>query len=177
MSLDLSCDRSVETAVATLLQSIVLATDGAPQTTFDATAVPSMPLEAYVGRLFRYAQCSPACFVAALIYLDRLIASGLAPLTSRNVHKLTLVGLVTAVKVHEDARLSNADFAYLGGTTTAELNRIEVLFLFSVKFDLHISPETYSHFSRRLTAFIQKTRVFRPLPSSPPLAPSEARRV
>eukprot|EP00669_Euglena_mutabilis_P002247 TRINITY_DN1285_c0_g1_i1.p1 TRINITY_DN1285_c0_g1~~TRINITY_DN1285_c0_g1_i1.p1 ORF type:complete len:201 (-),score=47.64 TRINITY_DN1285_c0_g1_i1:854-1432(-) len=146
-------------AVATLLQSILKATDGPYSTSFDATAIPSVSLECYVDRLFQYAQCSPSCFVAALIYLDRLMNTGLVPLTKLNVHKLMLVSLVTSVKVHEDVRMTNADFAFLGGTTTAELKRIEVLFLFSVKFDLYIEPQTFNHYSKRLTAFVQQGHV------------------
>lgn len=52
------------------------------------------------------------------------------PLTKLNVHKLMLVSLVTSVKVHEDVKLRNADFAYLGGTTASELKRVECRVVF-----------------------------------------------
>eukprot|EP00667_Euglena_gracilis_P007370 EG_transcript_7442 len=152
-------------AVSTILHNILSATDGPYTTGFDATAVPSVPLESYVERLFKYAQCSPSCFIAALIYLDRLMNTGMIPLTKLNAHKLMLVSLVTSVKVHEDVRLSNTDFAYLGGTTAPELKRVEVLFLFMLKFDLYIEPQVFNHYSKRLTAYIEQLYVPR-LPGS-----------
>lgn len=87
------------------------------------------------------------------------------PLTKLNAHKLMLVSLVTSVKVHEDVRLSNTDFAYLGGTTAPELKRVEVLFLFMLKFDLYIEPQVFNHYSKRLTAYIEQLYVPR-LPGS-----------
>jgi hypothetical protein len=33
-----------------------------------------VPLAAYLARIFRYANCSPACYVFAFIYLERLLA-------------------------------------------------------------------------------------------------------
>jgi hypothetical protein len=154
-----SGNNSAVMAVASILQNILNATDGPYSTGFDATAVPAVSLECYVDRLFKYAQCSPSCFVAALIYLDRLMSSGLIPLTKLNVHKLMLVSLVTSVKVHEDVRMTNADFAYLGGTTSGELKRVEVLFLFVLKFDLYIEPQTFNHYNKRLSAFIGQISV------------------
>lgn len=35
---------------------------------------PAVPLAAYLARIFRYANCSPACYVFAFIYLERLLA-------------------------------------------------------------------------------------------------------
>lgn len=43
--------------------------------TFHAPRVPAILFEAYLGRIKKYAGCSDACFVAALIYIDRVIQS------------------------------------------------------------------------------------------------------
>lgn len=72
-------------------------------TIFHGLQAPSISIEQYLERVFRYAHCSPSCFVIAHIYLDRIINSRRAlPITSLNVHRLLITAIMVAAKFNDD---------------------------------------------------------------------------
>lgn len=46
----------------------------APASLFCGLRAPAICLSSYLERIFKYANCSPACYVLAFIYLERLLA-------------------------------------------------------------------------------------------------------
>ena len=46
----------------------------APASLFCGLRAPAICLSSYLERIFKYANCSPACYVLAYIYLERLLA-------------------------------------------------------------------------------------------------------
>eukprot|EP00906_Rhabdomonas_costata_P019100 RCo027814 len=132
---------------------------GQETSVFDAKAVPMMDLGSYLGRLCKYSQCSSSVLVVALIFLDRLTSTGLVRLTPRNVHRLVLLSVVTACKVVEDVRLSNASFAAVGGLGAAELLSQEVLFLFYIGFELYIPVTEWAQYREKLLSFMSTAYV------------------
>uniref|UniRef100_A0ACD5V4B8 Uncharacterized protein n=1 Tax=Avena sativa TaxID=4498 RepID=A0ACD5V4B8_AVESA len=46
----------------------------------------------------------------------------------------------------DDICYNNAYFAKVGGISLAEMNYLEVEFLFGMGFDLTVSPETFGHY-------------------------------
>jgi hypothetical protein len=48
--------------------------DAAAPNMFCGLRAPAIPLTSYLQRIFKYANCSPACYVLAFIYLERLLA-------------------------------------------------------------------------------------------------------
>lgn len=111
-------------------------------TVFHGLRAPPITTEAYLLRIAKYAKCSPACFVAALGYMQRLSGrdAALAP-TTLNVHRLLLTGVLCAAKFLDDRYYNNAFYAKVGGISTLELNRLELEMLQLLEFRLAISPE------------------------------------
>jgi hypothetical protein len=48
------------------------AAPASPPAAFRGKALPAISVRRYAERIYRYAGCSPACFVVAYVYLDRL---------------------------------------------------------------------------------------------------------
>jgi hypothetical protein len=48
------------------------AATASPPAAFRGKALPAISVRRYAERIYRYAGCSPACFVVAYVYLDRL---------------------------------------------------------------------------------------------------------
>ena len=70
---------------------------------FRATTKPDISVRAYLARIARFAGCSPACFVAAYIYLDRLLRRRRAlAVDSYSVHRLLITAVLAAVKFMDD---------------------------------------------------------------------------
>jgi hypothetical protein len=93
-------ERRLVPIIATVLQNIVTRNDGLGNDTvvthFHAQRAPMVEINDYCERIVRYSQCSPCCFVVALIYIDRLLA--LEPTffpSSLNIHRLTLTSVAT----------------------------------------------------------------------------------
>ncbi|CAL4886362.1 unnamed protein product [Urochloa decumbens] len=114
---------------------------------FRATTKPGISVRAYMARIARFAGCSPACYVVAYVYLDRLLRRGrrlALAVDSYSVHRLLITAVLAAVKFMDDICYNNAYFAKVGGISLVEMNYLEVDFLFGVGFDLNVSPETFA---------------------------------
>lgn len=115
-------------------------------TIFHGLRAPSLSIEQYIDRIFKYSCCSPSCFVVAHIYLDRFIQRTSLFLTSLNIHRLLITTVMAAAKFLDDAFFNNAYYARVGGVSTAELNKLEMKFLFALDFRLHVSVETFNKY-------------------------------
>ncbi|CAN7113097.1 unnamed protein product [Brassica rapa subsp. narinosa] len=117
-------------------------------TMFHGSRSPSMNIQRYTERVHRYARCSPACFVAAFVYIIRYLEIPVATsttrrLTSLNVHRLLITSLLVAAKFLDRKCYNNAYYAKIGGVSTEEMNRLERTFLFDLDFRLNITAEMF----------------------------------
>lgn len=99
----------------------------------------------YVERLVKYLQCSRSAFVVALIYMQRIQTKHpKVVLTERNMHRLLITSIVISAKMLDDRIFSNSHYARVGGIgTVGELNRLEVLMMQMLDFDLFVFQEEY----------------------------------
>ncbi|CAB9518173.1 Cyclin-U4 [Seminavis robusta] len=115
-------------------------------TKFHALKAPGIGIQQYLERIHKYASCSSQCFIMALIYIDRLIQRNGFLLTELNVHRVTVTAILLAAKFFDDAYYNNAYYAKVGGVLVAEMNGLEVDFLFRINFSLHVSPELFEQY-------------------------------
>lgn len=115
-------------------------------TVFHGSSAPSVSIGQYIDRIFKYSCCSPACFIVAHIYIERFIQCTNVVLTSLNVHRLLITSVMVAAKFVDDAFFNNAYYARVGGVSTSELNNLEMNFLFSLDFQLHVSVATFDKY-------------------------------
>ncbi|KQJ97834.1 cyclin-P4-1 [Brachypodium distachyon] len=120
---------------------------------FQGLTKPAISVGVYLERIFRFAGCSPSCYVVAYIYLDRFLRRRPAlAVDSFNVHRLLITSVLTAVKFVDDICYNNAYFARVGGISLMEMNYLEVDFLFGVAFDLNVTPATFDSYCSVLQA-------------------------
>lgn len=119
-------------------------------TVFHGSRAPELTIKEYIDRIFKYSRCSPSCFIVAQVYMDRFIQCGNVNLTSLSVHRLLITSIMLAAKFIDDAFYNNAYYAKVGGVTTAELNRLEMKFLFGLDFRLHVSLRTFGRYCSEL---------------------------
>ncbi|WCJ21531.1 cyclin p1 1 [Euphorbia peplus] len=119
-------------------------------TVFHGLRAPPVSIQQYIDRIFKYSGCSPSCFVVAHVYVDRFVQNTDIPLTSLNVHRLLITSVMVAAKFIDDAFFNNAYYAKVGGISTAELNRLEMKFLFSIDFKLHVNVNTFGRYCSQL---------------------------
>jgi hypothetical protein len=148
-------ERRLVPIIAAVLQNIVTRNDGLGNDTvvthFHAQRAPMVEVNDYCERIVRYSQCSPCCFVVALIYIDRLLA--LEPTffpSSLNIHRLTLTSVLLASKFLDDFYYNNAYWARVGGVGTTELNTLELDMLAKLHFNLHVQTEEYLQYREEL---------------------------
>eukprot|EP00457_Paulinella_chromatophora_P001793 gb/GEZN01001795.1/.p1 GENE.gb/GEZN01001795.1/~~gb/GEZN01001795.1/.p1 ORF type:complete len:904 (-),score=102.37 gb/GEZN01001795.1/:113-2698(-) len=122
------------------------------QSRFSASKLPSITIYDYLVRIFTYAECSPACFILAIIYLDKVILKqdrGLI-VNSHTIHRLLITSIMLAAKFLDDRFLSNLHYASMGGIAPAELNQLEVDLLFYMEFSLLVSGKTFLNYRQEL---------------------------
>ena len=71
-------------------------------TIFHGTKAPTLSIQQYVERIYKYSKCSPSCFVVAYIYIERYLQRPDAYLTSSNVHRLLITSIMIAAKFLEN---------------------------------------------------------------------------
>ncbi|XP_076884029.1 cyclin-U4-1-like [Bidens hawaiensis] len=111
---------------------------------FNGLIRPGISIQQYLERIFRYANCSPSCYVIAYVYLDRFVKKQpLLPIDSFNVHRLLITSVLVSIKFMDDICYNNAYYAKVGGISTIEMNLLEVDFLFGLGFQLNVTPNTF----------------------------------
>lgn len=132
-----------------------------PLTPFDSSSVPPMPVSRYIHRLGKHFGCSRACFVLALVLIDRVVSNctGRVAVTARSAHRLYLASLMVAAKFWDDDFFLNAHYAKCGGVTLKEANRLEQFLLRCVRYELHLAPDVYSDYTRSLVALNRGPRL------------------
>ncbi|XP_050282546.1 cyclin-U4-1 [Quercus robur] len=111
---------------------------------FHGLSRPTISIQSYLERIFKYANCSPSCYIVAYVYLDRFAQSQPAlPVNSFNVHRLLITSVMVAAKFMDDIYYNNAYYAKVGGISTIEMNFLEVDFLFGLGFRLNVTPNTF----------------------------------
>ncbi|CAM8910965.1 unnamed protein product [Rhodiola kirilowii] len=123
---------------------------------FHGLTRPTISIQSYLERIFKYANCSPCCFVVAYVYLDRFAQRQPSlPINTYNVHRLLITSVMVAVKFMDDMYYNNAYYAKVGGISIAEMNCLEVDFLFGLSFHLNVTPKTFhtycSYLQREMT--------------------------
>lgn len=131
---------------------------------------PSIGVNKYLERIFKYTNCSPSCFVVAYVYIDQLVHRHPdQPITSLNVHRLLITSVMIAAKVLDDVHYNNAYYARVGGISIAELNRLELDLLFQLDFRLQVTIHTFesycTHLEREFVCVGHRSVVDRALPA------------
>eukprot|EP01066_Platyproteum_vivax_P015432 Platyproteum_vivax@DN6823_c0_g1_i1.p1 len=118
--------------------------DAASSTKYDALDVPLISVADYFQRLVEYFECSPGCFLLALIFMDRLaLNSNNFTVDNLNAHRLLATASMLAAKVYDDRFLLNSWYAEVGGVTVKELNFMEVNFLSDIGSYMLVTPRQY----------------------------------
>lgn len=70
---------------------------------FHGVRAPSISIQKYLERLYKYTSCSPSCFVVGYVYIDRLLHKHPDSLVvSLNVHRLLVTSVLVASKMLDD---------------------------------------------------------------------------
>ncbi|KAG2669144.1 hypothetical protein I3760_14G021100 [Carya illinoinensis] len=137
-----------------------------PQTisVFHGLTLPTISIQSYLERIFKYANCSPSCFIVAYVYLDRFAQRQPSlPINSFNVHRLLITSVMVAAKFMDDMYYNNAYYAKVGGISTTEMNFLEVDFLFGLGFRLNVTPTTFHTYC----SYLQKEMLMQQPPLNP----------
>lgn len=99
----------VITFLSSLLQRVAELNDLSSQlypqkiSVFHGLTRPTISIQSYLERIFKYANCSPSCFVVAYVYLDRFAQrQSFFPINSFNVHRLLITSVLVSAKFMDD---------------------------------------------------------------------------
>jgi len=123
---------------------------------FNAVAPPEISIEDYLFRIVKYTPCSKECFLLAMIYIDRLVQRTHFRLTSFNVHRILITGVMIASKLVDDNTQTNRYYSHVGGVAVQELNNLEIEFLCLLSYDLLSSSELFEQYQNQLEKHILK---------------------
>ncbi|OBZ89152.1 PHO85 cyclin-like protein psl1, partial [Choanephora cucurbitarum] len=136
-----------------LLEKVMDAKEEPPKqklsTCFHARSIPSISIHAYLMRILKYCPCANECFLAVLVYFDRISQSAIT-IDPYNIHRLLISGIMVASKLYSDVFFTNTRYAKVGGLPVTELNRLELEFIAMNQFSLFVSMEELQHYGDQL---------------------------
>jgi hypothetical protein len=172
-------DDAISDTLGKALDSLVISADKAiPKSDSEASLfdnqggiAPNISIRAYIRRILRYVEgagdgsgswdtlsAGTCALFSALIYLDRISAKGAVTLNSLNVHRLLAVGMLVALKSHEDALVQMPFFAALAGISLKELLKLESAFITLTEWDLVIPAEEFNTRVSLWRKFVERKR-------------------
>jgi hypothetical protein len=110
---------------------------------FDAKVAPDISIQDYFERIVKYTPCSKECYLAAFIYIDRIIKINNFKITPYNVHRVLITSIMLASKLLDDHTFDNKYYSYVAGLTTKELNCLEINFLELLGYNLSVTEEVF----------------------------------
>lgn len=120
-------------------------------TPFHGVRAPDISILKYLQRIYKYTNCSPSCFVVGFIFIDQLVhRQPDCPLISLNLHRLVITSIMVATKLLDDVHYDNAFYSKVGGISLAELNSLELDFLFRLNFQLHVTSSNFEGYCTHL---------------------------
>ncbi|KAI9486989.1 MAG: cyclin-domain-containing protein [Benjaminiella poitrasii] len=130
-------------------------------TCFHARSIPSISIHAYLTRILKYCPCANECFLALLVYFDRMSKGSNTRATSvridsYNIHRLIISGIMVSSKLYSDVFFTNTRYAKVGGLPVSELNMLELEFLSLNNFSLFVSLEELQHYGDQLLSHWNK---------------------
>lgn len=106
--------------------------------------MPASVLTRADGNEFDSVRLSTSSYVLAVVYIARVGNKHPAMAAcALNVHRLLLVAVLLAVKVHEDVVFGSSHYAAAGGVTVEELHALEHDFLRALQWRVSVKPEEY----------------------------------
>ncbi|CDS04069.1 hypothetical protein LRAMOSA07024 [Lichtheimia ramosa] len=123
-----------------------------PYTCFHARSIPSISIHAYLSRILKYCPCANECFLAILVYFDRLSKASRQPLRidSYNIHRLVISAIMVSSKLLSDVFFTNTRYAKVGGLPVSELNVLEVQFIVLNDYALFVSVDELQNYGDQL---------------------------
>ena len=111
----------------------------------------------FAHQLFKVVQLSSECSIVCLIYVERLMEVAKVPLMARTWKPIVMCGLLLASKVWQDLSSWNIEFASVYPQFSLDkINKLELLFLRQVKWDLYISSSLYAKYYFALRSLLEK---------------------
>ncbi|KAK2951143.1 hypothetical protein BLNAU_13881 [Blattamonas nauphoetae] len=105
---------------------------------------PSLPY--YLDLLMTHMNCSPFCFVLALLYINKLHNEGTVQFVSSTAHTLIITATVIATKYLDDHFFFNNHYAHLVGIPCTDFNLMERSFLSLLQYTVFIKPSRCESF-------------------------------
>ncbi len=137
-------DKTFVKLIAKMIKSLLREQEPVPSSRFHALTLPQISIENYINRFIPTFELQEDELLAILIYLERYtLYQTEYEITKYNIHRLVAVIIYTIHKFYEDKQYKTKHVAKCAGLTIAELNAMEIYFLFSIKFELMIHPATF----------------------------------
>jgi len=139
---------------------------------FQCKSEPVLPIPKYIESLVISTLVSGEALMLGMAHLARFSKNVPSfPINSLTIHRLVLVALLCASKFHDDSYANNARYAKAGGIPTKELGKLEVEFLYLMKFNLYVSAVDYATLYQELLVFNPLSPKHKPININSPLSP------
>lgn len=111
---------------------------------FQSSCIPNITIINYLHKLVDRFECSKECIIISFVYIDKLLTYNKTfGITSLNIHRIILISIIISLKLHDDFHYTNAIYASMGGISNSECNKLEILFLKLINWDLFVPHTIY----------------------------------
>jgi ATP-dependent 26S proteasome regulatory subunit len=120
---------------------------------FDSSLSDKITLEDYLMRIRKHSDLELNTLVCSFILIDKLINTHRIILSTKNVHKILLSGILISIKFMEDVIYKQNDYAKIGGVSLSSLSAIETAFLKIIDYKIVISHDVFEQYYTKICTF------------------------
>ncbi len=129
-----------------------------PRSAFNSNKIPSISVPDYLRRHTEYLYLDETDIIGMFVLLERYLRATNTMLTLTNVHRIITSCIYVSHKTLNDDCYSISTYAQVGGISSAELRNLELWLLFSIDFNISVTPEIYSFYKQFLINYMQPTK-------------------
>ncbi|MFJ1269236.1 cyclin [Legionella lytica] len=129
-----------------------------PGSAFNGNKIPSISVPDYLRRHIEHLPLKEVDIIGMFVLLERYLKTTTTKLTLTNVHRLITSCIYVSHKTLNDDCYSLSTYAQIGGVSSAELRNLELCLLFSIDFDIGVTPAIYTSYKQMFINYMQSTK-------------------
>ena len=108
--------------------------------------IPTISLENYIKRLFKYTKMNISTLILAIIYIDKFCEKCKYYLSYNNIYRLLLISTLMSIKFNEDVIMNTKTYSNIAGVTIDDLSILEYQICIALDFTFYVEADYYQQY-------------------------------
>jgi len=108
--------------------------------------IPSISLNDYLNRIFKYTKMNISTLIMAIIYIDSFCQYNKYILSMNNIYRILLTSCLLSMKFNEDVSISSKYYSKIVGIPFNQIKKMEYIFCIKFKFSFFVGTDIFQKY-------------------------------